>query len=121
MSNVRIPIVLPPLFGGIYGNVSDTGVYVDFSAFGVMGSVSMVNNGAKDVCAQFFQTLPVGPFPTVFGIAPNVFRLPTGGKILNLDDISYAVIALITLAGAPATDVQVIGLQRSGIGSGGFV
>lgn len=120
MSNVRLPIILPPLNLGIYGNVPDTGVYVDFSAFGIMGSVTIANGGSKDIYGAFFQALPVGPFPITAAIAPNVFKIPSGSKYLNFDDISYAVVALITIAGVPATDVQVIGLQRSGIGSGGF-
>lgn len=119
MSNVRIPIILPPSGTGA---VPDTGVFVDFSAFGVMGSMTIRNRGPNTIYGKFFQTLPPG-LPganIVAGIAPNVFSLAQN-QSLNFDDISFAVLALISDIGLPGTFVEVIALQRPGIGSGGFV
>lgn len=117
MSNVRLPIIIPPSGTGV---VPDTGIYCNFSAVGLMGSVSIANGGTNAIFGAFFQSLPVGPFPFSAAIQVGVFSL-AGGKFLNFDDISFSVLGLIAAAGLPGASVQVIALQRPGIGSGGFI
>jgi hypothetical protein len=84
-----------------------------------MGSVTIRNRGANTIFGSFFQALPVGPFPFSAAIQAGVFSLGQN-QSLNFDDISFAVLGLIAAAGLPGSNVEVIALQRSGIGSGGF-
>lgn len=97
MANTALPISIPAA-------VVPGGVTVSFAAIGIMGRVSVSNEGASQVFFVFDGVPPVAAF------APGVLAL-ISGQAFNAANMFFTTIGLNTLG---AATVQVVAFQSSG-------
>ncbi|NDQ57335.1 MAG: hypothetical protein GZ088_09720 [Acidipila sp.] len=93
--------------------VTPAGVTVDFSAIGIMGSVSIANLGPNSVFFAFDSTPPAA------ALSDGVFECDTSvAPIFNWDRMAFKNVQLI-VAGGQSAVVQIVAVQDDG-GSNGF-